>query len=1107
MVLIMDSFTLHRLRPSSGGRFTALLTAAGAVALLAGCGKREARGFLDPAAAASGDLARIVISPRLGIVGRKELIRFSAYGRTNGGDSIPVAVTWSATGGDVSADGDFASERRGEFWVHAQTPFHPAADSALVLVDPVTRVVMASKVLKVRITESLPIRVTAQYASGESAVVPISWSASLGTIDSNGVYSAPSAPGEALVIATAASGAADTAKITVSLPAVLTGLRLDTGADSLETGASRLVKVDGLWSDGTTSPAAVDFTATGGTINADGLFVAGEQPGHFLVTVRARSAPVGANAPIAVKFRPVVALKVDPEGVQLLPGATQDFSGAGLMARGGRRSVGVDWSATGGKVSPQGRYVAGNTVGNFRVVGTVSGSRIADTVSVRISRTAATLASLVVNPSVVALPAGQVKQFAVSGLWNDGTTATAPPVAWTATGGTISSTGGFTAGTHPGNYRVVALHAPSRIADSSLVVITAPALARLVVNPGGATVPIRSAIQFDVTGAWTDGTTVPPSVTWSATGGTISSTGFYLAGSLPGTFRVIAQQAGAMLADTSVVTITSAVLQGIVVTPAAVSLATGGVQQFQVAGVWSDEGSGAPPVTWSATGGVISASGRFVAGLTPGIFRVIARATGTGFADTTLVTLMASGPTVTQFTLVPASAAVPIGGTAQFQSGTSWLDGATGSVTVTYLATGGTVSVNGLYHAGQVAGTFMVIATCSCGKADTSGVTVTGPTPTAVLVGIDLFPGSVALVVGQQQQFSVTGRASDGSSIPALVNWVATGGTINSSGGYTAGSTVGTYRVIATVQGGSLADTSVVSIVSTAPPPGPFPAPTLGTKDFESGLWSTAPAFTNGGGAAPGFNGSIGAGHRLVNDPASANGGAWSYQYDYVPSASEVGANAEAFRTSSTGANADEMYWRYDFKLTGTPITSQLKWTRFRGVNNDLGGLYGTGGGGTTHVAWAFGAEGAPDANFNFAIGISWGALPASLTAAGYTKYGENLLNDGKWHRMLVHLQRNNGMTNPRVRFWFDGIPIRQSPSSVMSAHGSQTTTTAAWTPGNSNDPDYGANAPSWLTVGNRVNTVRIFTVDMNVTLNAGNTGAGRINFDNMVWSTKPLQP
>ena len=76
-----------------------------------------------------------------------------------------------------------------------------------------------------------------------------------------------------------------------------------------------------------------------------------------------------------------------------------------------------------------------------------------------------------------------------------------------------------------------------------------------------------------------------------------------------------------------------------------------------------------------------------------------------------------------------------------------------------------------------------------------------------------------------------------------------------------------------------------------------------------------------------------------------------------------------------------------------------------------------------------------------------------------------------------------------------------------MSAHGSQTTTTAAWTPGNSNDPDYGANAPSWLTVGNRVNTVRIFTVDMNVTLNAGNTGAGRINFDNMVWSTKPLQP
>ena len=119
----------------------------------------------------------------------------------------------------------------------------------------------------------------------------------------------------------------------------------------------------------------------------------------------------------------------------------------------------------------------------------------------------------------------------------------------------------------------------------------------------------------------------------------------------------------------------------------------------------------------------------------------------------------------------------------------------------------------------------MVIASCSCGSADTSSVRVTGPNTTAPVIGITVSPSLVSVTAGQQQQFTVTGRASDGSSVQALVTWAATGGTINGSGGYAAGNTIGTYRVIATLQGGGLADTATVSIVA-ASPPGTFPAPT-----------------------------------------------------------------------------------------------------------------------------------------------------------------------------------------------------------------------------------------------------------------------------------------
>jgi len=89
----------------------------------------------------------------------------------------------------------------------------------------------------------------------------------------------------------------------------------------------------------------------------------------------------------------------------------------------------------------------------------------------------------------------------------------------------------------------------------------------------------------------------------------------------------------------------------------------------------------------------------------------------------------------------------------------------------------------------------------------------------ATLTGVKLSPATVALVPTQAIQFSVAGRFSDGSQKPIAVTFSATGGTVTSDALYTAGSTVGEYRVIAVVSGGTLSDTSVVTItpLSTAP--------------------------------------------------------------------------------------------------------------------------------------------------------------------------------------------------------------------------------------------------------------------------------------------------
>ena len=62
-----------------------------------------------------------------------------------------------------------------------------------------------------------------------------------------------------------------------------------------------------------------------------------------------------------------------------------------------------------------------------------------------------------------------------------------------------------------------------------------------------------------------------------------------------------------------------------------------------------------------------------------------------------------------------------------------------------------------------------------------------------------------------------------GDSVAVAVTYAASGGTISSTGLYTAGSTGGTFRVVAAVSG--ISDTSVVSVSAPAPSPSRLEAP------------------------------------------------------------------------------------------------------------------------------------------------------------------------------------------------------------------------------------------------------------------------------------------
>ena len=172
--------------------------------------------------------------------------------------------------------------------------------------------------------------------------------------------------------------------------------------------------------------------------------------------------------------------------------------------------------------------------------------------------------------------------------------------------------------------------------DSSQTVV------KIAISPDPATVQTTGSTRFVATGVLSDGSKVSTRVTWSATGGKIDSTGFYVAGSVTGKYRVLAKSLYTELVDTSAVTVTTEVssVTAVTISPSSVTLASGASQHFTASARLSDGTSQSTNITYQATGGTIDPSGLYTAGSTGGAYRVVAASSGK--ADTSLVTITAS---------------------------------------------------------------------------------------------------------------------------------------------------------------------------------------------------------------------------------------------------------------------------------------------------------------------------------------------------------------------------------------------------------------------------------------------------------------------------------
>ncbi len=278
-------------------------------------------------------------------------------------------------------------------------------------------------------------------------------------------------------------------------------------------------------------------------------------------------------------------------------------------------------------------------------------------------------AVLTVLPSAVTAETNQPVQFRARTRNLHGDIVTTA-IAWSSTGGTINTDGTFSSAT-AGTFKVIGRGRGWRKVDTSVVIVVPPTndVVRLAVSPETATLNVGASKTFSAAAYTGDGSTTTVGVNWTAAGGDIDAAGVYTAGTTAGTYRVIAANTAGTLADTSLVTITAPApaptLAQVYVTPASVSLTAGGTQQFKAYGRNSVGDSVAVTVAFSANSGSVTSGGLYTAGTTAGTFRLIAKESTTGAADTAAITVTAP------VTTTPTRTGIPYGPFALWNSNTT----------------------------------------------------------------------------------------------------------------------------------------------------------------------------------------------------------------------------------------------------------------------------------------------------------------------------------------------------------------------------------------------------------------------------------------------------
>ena len=410
--------------------------------------------------------------------------------------------------------------------------------------------------------------------------------------------------GSATLTATFA-GKSSTARLTVT-PAVLASITVSPSAPSIAKGTMQQLTAIATFTDATTQDitGTATWTATDvapatnvAAVTATGLAI-GRNLGS--ATLTASTGGKSGSATLTVTPAVIIAVSVSPNGPSIAKGTAQQFSATATLSDKTTQDAttlatwtAVDVTGTGIASIDMNGLATGTGVGTATIRATYLGFSGAVTLTV----TAAVVTKITLAPAFVSIAKGTAQQFIATATLSDTTTQDATNLAvWTTTdvtGTGVASVGmsGLATGTTVGTATITATYCGQ--SGSATLTVTAAVVSSIAVTPATPSIGMSTAQQLTAIATLSDATT--QNVTSLANWSTVDVTGTGVAsvdmsgvatGTTVGTATITATYRG--VSGSATLTVTSAVVTSITVTPAMPSIAKGVTQQFTATATLSD---------------------------------------------------------------------------------------------------------------------------------------------------------------------------------------------------------------------------------------------------------------------------------------------------------------------------------------------------------------------------------------------------------------------------------------------------------------------------------------------------------------------------------------